>query len=83
MVMKNGAASQGRMRKKHLQKVQVERLPSLKLTPQMPLELDGWNMILSFWNGPFWGGPVHFRGEKAQTNLSPRVRVININGGNL
>ena len=30
-------------------------LPSLKLTASLPLKMDGWNTILSYWNGLFSG----------------------------
>ena len=30
-------------------------LPSLKLTASLPLKMDGWNTILSYWDGPFSG----------------------------
>ena len=36
--------------------------PSLKLTASLPLKMDGWNTIVSFWDGLFSGAlAVSFR----------------------
>ena len=48
-------------------------LPSLKLTASLPLKMDGWNTILSYWGfGLFSGANLLLVSGRVNTNLAFR-----------